>query len=78
MPVFDYRCEECRITYDVYHKGKELAEDIVCPSCGSRHYKRLVSVPGAPMTQKRGGHDYSESACEGWTCGCSDGMCGLN
>lgn len=44
MPVYDYRCEECKKIYDVYHKGKEIAEDVVCPSCGSTKHKKLMSV----------------------------------
>lgn len=35
MPVYDYRCTSCNSTYDIFHKGKELTNDIVCPKCGS-------------------------------------------
>jgi putative FmdB family regulatory protein len=74
MPVYDYRCAECQKTYDVYHKGKEMMEDIVCPSCGSKNHTKLMSVPSIRMgthTDAAGG-----GSCESG--GCCGGACGLN
>jgi len=45
MPIYDYRCDECGTTYDVFHKVREVAEDVVCPSCGSQRHTRLISAP---------------------------------
>ena len=45
MPIFDYQCNGCGKLYDVFHKTKELVEDIVCPSCGATSYKKLMSAP---------------------------------
>ncbi len=72
MPVFDYQCNQCKTTYDVYHKTREIEEDIVCPSCGSKEHKRLISAPAISM----GGRSDSCSAEGG--CGCSGGQCGLD
>jgi putative FmdB family regulatory protein len=76
MPIFDYRCEECRTLYDVLHKGKEIIEDIRCPSCGSLHYTKLISLPGIFMKGS------SSAQCERDVCGmdksCCGGACGLN
>ena len=78
MPVYDYRCNDCGKTYDVYHKVREIKEDVVCPSCGSASHKKLMSV-----TQMSVGSD-SPSGCSDGSCnpysggGCAGGMCGLN
>jgi putative FmdB family regulatory protein len=42
MPIYDYRCTDCDERYD---KLVRRAEDVVtCPSCGSEHSERLLSV----------------------------------
>jgi putative FmdB family regulatory protein len=71
MPVYDYRCTDCETPYDVFHKGKEIAGDIVCPSCGSNNHKKLMSVPSIAI----GGKSDTISSSGG---GCASGMCGLN
>jgi putative FmdB family regulatory protein len=81
MPVYDYRCTSCNSNYDVLHKGKELQENIVCPKCGSKEYKKLMSVSSINMN---GSRTSSGRRCEDGSCnvpyagGCADGMCGLN
>ena len=78
MPVYDYRCTECNKTYDVYHKGREVSEDIVCPSCGSLHHKKLMSVPMVSMSSPSSSrYDAPGSSCETGGC-CGGGSCGLN
>jgi putative FmdB family regulatory protein len=77
MPVYDYRCNDCKKTYDVYHKSSEIVEDVVCPFCGSLHHKKLMSVPVVSMGSTSSGSDYSaSSSCQ--TGGCCGGSCGLN
>jgi putative FmdB family regulatory protein len=76
MPIFDYRCSDCGETYEVYHKVREVIEDVVCPSCGSRNHKRLMSVPGvSPVGSSRS--NVSSSDRSGGGC-CGGGSCGLN
>ncbi len=71
MPIYDYKCEECGTTYDIFHKVREIAEDVVCPSCGSQNHTRLISAPAFSMGEKKEG-----SSCEDG--GCCGGTCGLN
>lgn len=75
MPIFDYQCSDCAKIYDVFHKGKELVEDIVCPSCGATSYKKLISAPMVSMGSS-GSSESSYSSCE--TGSCCGGSCGLN
>ena len=76
MPVYDYRCLDCDATYDVLHKVKEIKDDIVCPSCGSRNSKKLMSVTAVSMGSGSPSSSSSGSSCDSGTC--CGGACGLN
>ncbi|MBM4161675.1 MAG: zinc ribbon domain-containing protein [Ignavibacteria bacterium] len=77
MPVFDYRCSNCGRTYDVYHKVREVIDDVVCPHCGSSNHKRLMSAPSISLASKSSSDLSSGSSCESGG-GCCGGACGLN
>jgi putative FmdB family regulatory protein len=74
MPIFDYHCSECGLTYEIFHKVREKTEDIVCPKCGSTHSKKQMAAPAVSM----GGSSSSESGSQNFGGGCASGMCGLN
>ena len=71
MPIYDYRCDACGKTYDIFHKVREVEEDIQCPECGSEKHTRLLSAPSFAM--KSGASD--APTCTGG--GCCGGSCGL-
>jgi putative FmdB family regulatory protein len=76
MPIYDYKCEECQKIYDVFHKVREVEEDVVCPSCGSTKHTRLISAPMVRMgNSTSSSHDAPPSCADGNCCG---GSCGLN
>lgn len=82
MPVFEYRCIDCHNKYEILHLTKEKEEDIICPKCGSKNYKKLFSRIAKPVSEDSDfdssdinsddGGDYSGSSC------CSGGMCSCN
>lgn len=72
MPVYDYQCRKCTREFDVFHRGKEVAEDVVCPSCGSKEANRLMSVPGKPA-----GAGSADPFPSGGGC-CGGGACSMN
>ncbi len=77
MPVFDYKCLDCGKRYDVYHKVKEVQEDVICPSCGSKSHERLVSVPASPVIGGVVGTvSAAGSSCDGGSC--CGGSCNMN
>jgi len=81
MPIYDYRCTDCGSTYDVFHKVREVQEDIVCPSCGSLHHQRLIGAPNFAMSTKSGSAfstPQASSGCSTEEGGCCGGSCGLN
>jgi len=84
MPIFEYKYEDCKSNYDVLHKSQNInQEEIICPKCGSKNHKKLLSnfsasVPGSPSK-------IFEDTCASGNCGipnygggCANGMCGLN
>jgi putative FmdB family regulatory protein len=73
MPIYDYRCDECGTTYDVLHKVREVAEDVVCPSCGSVRATRLISAPAVNTKGRQ-----TESAPPCGDASCCGGSCSLN
>jgi len=77
MPVFDYRCSDCGTTYDVYHKVKEIAEDVICPHCGSFKHKKLMSAPSFTIGSSSASSSNSAPPCETGE-GCCGGSCSLN
>ena len=78
MPIYDYKCNDCGTTYDVFHKVREVIDDVVCPSCESRDHTRLLSAPNVSMGGSSSTFsDYSAGpSCE--TGGCCGGSCGVN
>jgi len=43
MPIYEYRCDECRKTFSVLCRISELAEHPPCEKCSSARTRRLVS-----------------------------------
>jgi putative FmdB family regulatory protein len=76
MPIYDYQCSDCGKSYDVFHKVREVVEDVVCPSCNSAKHVRLISAP-AISTKGTGSYlsDAAPSCSDGSCCG---GSCGVN
>lgn len=76
MPVYDYRCSECGTLYDVYHKVREVKEDVICPSCSSREHTKLMSVPSVSISGSSSAGE-APHACQmgGECCG---GACSMN
>lgn len=74
MPIYDYRCDDCGSTYDIFHKVREVEEDVVCPSCNSAKHTRLISAPSFSM---QGSASKSVSDAPAPSC-CAGGACGLN
>lgn len=77
MPIYDYKCNTCDSTYEVFHKVREVLEDVVCPSCGSTQHTRLISAPSVQTRPGKSGTGYSadQPCADGSCCG---GACNLN
>jgi len=76
MPIYDYQCGECGKTYDVFHKVREVEEDIVCPSCNSKKHVRLISAPSVSV--KGSSNSFPDAAPPCGDGSCCGGACSMN
>jgi putative FmdB family regulatory protein len=76
MPIYDYQCNDCRANYDVFHKVREVVEDVVCPSCGSTRHTRLISAPNVAVSSGPG--SAPSSCAENFGGSCCGGAYAVN
>lgn len=79
MPIFEYLCKECNKRYEIFHKSKEIKDEIICPWCGSKNSVKLFSTPMFNI-----GKTEFNSSCDSCSDnsslngGCSSGICGID
>ncbi len=73
MPIYTYKCEQCGTKYEIFHKVREDERAIVCPSCNSTAYKKVMSTTGF---LSQGSSSEMPSSCDFG--GCCGGSCNLN
>ncbi|HVV98834.1 MAG TPA: zinc ribbon domain-containing protein [Planctomycetaceae bacterium] len=47
MPIFEYRCQDCRQDFELLVRASDVVE---CPHCRSKQLEKLFSTPAAPVT----------------------------
>ncbi len=78
MPIYDYQCSDCGRTYDIFHKVREVEEDVVCPQCSSKNHVRLISAPAFSMKGRSASSPAAEAGPSCTDGSCCGGSCGLN
>ncbi len=68
MPIFEYKCEECRNVIEVLESSADKREH-ACPDCGSEKMTRLLSVFSGKVKESR----TASASCAT----CTDGSCPL-
>lgn len=82
MPIFEYKCNNCGKKFEIFHKSFNKLEEIKCPDCQSKNYKKLFSSFSASVNNSS--ISDNSSICSANSCdfsnlgSCSSGMCGLN
>ena len=74
MPIFEYDCNACGVSFEKLVRSVAHADKIACPKCTSRKIKRRMStfahaVAGGSTTPKSSGHTCSGN-CSGGCKGC--------
>lgn len=44
MPIYEYRCEECRNHFEVLATSATAGGEISCPKCSSRKVAKTISA----------------------------------
>ena len=78
MPIYDYQCADCGVVYDIFHKVREIPEDVICPSCKSTKHTRLLSAPNFSMNGQKSALPSQETAPPCGDASCCGGNCSLN
>lgn len=53
MPTFAYKCNDCNTKYEMFHKVREIEEDVSCPACGSKSFLKRMSAANIAMMSHR-------------------------
>ena len=51
MPIFEYRCEECRRRFSLLVGVVAGSAEQCCPRCGSRQLQKLISRFASPRSE---------------------------
>jgi len=78
VPIYEYRCEQCGVTFEKFYRSAAMAGEALCPSCG-RPGRRLLSLfsrprgaqPGPGESEREGtggehGHDHDHGHDHGF------------
>jgi putative FmdB family regulatory protein len=62
MPVYEYQCDECGRTFELFLRSVKRKDAPVCPHCGSEQVHKAISLFGV-------GNQGSTGASGGVSCG---------
>ncbi|HEU5329686.1 MAG TPA: zinc ribbon domain-containing protein [Thermomicrobiales bacterium] len=71
MPIYEYRCADCRRRVSVFFRSFSAVSDPVCPRCGGQHLTRLMSKVAVRRGGGSAGADFDDDAGMG---GMLDGL----
>ncbi len=54
MPIYEFKCQDCKKEFEIYLKNKEEIKDVVCPQCKSKNLTRLMSVVNSIINESSG------------------------
>jgi putative FmdB family regulatory protein len=71
MPIYEFQCTQCAGRFDELVRASVNLEDIICPQCGAKSPKKLMSAFGFASSGKS-----VASTSSGHNCGsCHSGHC---
>ncbi|MHB1015330.1 MAG: FmdB family zinc ribbon protein [Desulfurivibrionaceae bacterium] len=54
MPIYEYRCQECKALFETIVTSTEAATETVCPKCGSSAVKKTISASSFRIASSSG------------------------
>jgi putative FmdB family regulatory protein len=67
MPIFEFRCGKCGENFEVFFRSRDEKVAILCPKCGSKKAKRLMSAFAGKVGRTSAGGGCG--SCAATTCG---------
>ncbi len=63
MPTYDYKCENCKNTFELFQSIKEDPITL-CPECGHNTLKKMISMPAGLIFKGSGFYltDYAKKS----------------
>ncbi len=52
MPIYEYRCDQCKAKFSLFFKSVALVEEAHCTKCGTNEVTRLVSAFGVLRSEE--------------------------
>ncbi len=52
MPIYEYRCAQCKVKFSLFFKSVALVEEAHCAKCGSTDVNRLISSFGVIRSEE--------------------------
>ena len=44
MPIYEYRCQECKNLFEAIFTSTEASAEVTCPKCNSSAVKKTISA----------------------------------
>jgi putative FmdB family regulatory protein len=76
MPMYEYGCTACDSHFDRLRRMDQDDNGVTCPSCGSVHVQRRMSVFAAHTRSGGGGVTEASAPVLSGGGGCGAGCCG--
>lgn len=73
MPLYEYRCPHCEITFSLLRPFSKADAPAACPQCGGQDTKRAISLFAA-LSKSSDGSTKAVGGGSGCA-GCSSGSC---
>jgi putative FmdB family regulatory protein len=73
MPIYEYNCSDCELTFELMRPLSEAEEDALCPRCQSRA-RRIMSACVA-LSRDSGGQTSRVSGTGSSCVSCGAGSC---
>lgn len=55
MPLYEFRCQECKNLFEALVSSAAGADDVTCTGCGSRNIKKTISATSFRISSSSGG-----------------------
>jgi putative FmdB family regulatory protein len=68
MPIYEYTCLDCQVSFEVIRSIKEADAPLTCPNCQGGQVKRQISLFNATSGGRSIAGGGSCNTCSGGTC----------